>query len=102
MADTITPILPTSPLNRARLDSPVQAVATTKIANITSGAAAGAEVNLQVLLRVTSIIAKDQSADAANPNPSVREFKDAPITYDGFGNSQRISPTEISRMFLVV
>lgn len=102
MADTITPILATNPVYRTTLDAPVFPVATPKIARITDGAAAGVEVNLQVLLRIASVVAKDQAADNANPDPPVREFKDAPVSYDGNGNGRRMPPSEVNQMFWIV
>jgi hypothetical protein len=98
MADTITPILPTSPIYRATLDAPVGVVATSKIARITDGAAAGVEVNLQTMLRIVSVITREQRSDNANPD-RIREFRDAPVTYDGSGNGRRMSPLDINRMF---
>lgn len=99
MADTITPILPTSPIYRATLDAPVAPVASPKIARITEGAAAGVEVNLQTLLRITSVIARDQRADNASQGTGIREFRDAPVTYDGSGNGRRMAPLDVNRMF---
>ncbi len=99
MADTISPILPVNPVYRTTLDAPVASVAAPKIARITAGAAGGAEVSLQVLLRISSVVAKDEAAANANPDPPVREFKDAPVSYDGFGNGRRMSPLDVNRMF---
>lgn len=55
---------------------------------------------MQDLLQVSASIASQQSADAADPQVGQGSFYNAPITYDGFGNGRRRSPTDMATLFI--
>lgn len=102
MSDTISPIIPQGPFDRSLLRAPITPVPQTPMQRVVGSTTAGIEVALQSLLRVTAEIAQGNRAEAENPNPPVRQFKNAPITYDGNGNASRRAPTEMASIFLSV
>lgn len=60
---------------------------------MSAGQLPGAEVMLQKLLEVRGEIGGPDKAKAEREAP-VRQFHGAPITYDGFGKTQRRPPAE--------
>lgn len=100
MANSITATLPGNAFDRATLSAPVSPRAVSTLERLVGEAPAGAEVGLQDLLQISSAIAAQQSADSANPQTGQDRFYNAPITYDGFGNGRRRSPTDMASLFI--
>lgn len=84
------------------MKAPVTAFPQSPIQRVVGQAVAGAEVALQDLLQVTSVLTRDGRQEALDPGPGAMQFHNAPITYDGHGNGRRRSPTEMTRLFVIV
>jgi len=94
MADTISPILPSSVASRATLQAPFSPVPQTPIERIVGDFAVGAEMQLQKLMSIQASLAATASDNANDGVPGQLKFSNAPITYDGFGNATRRSPMQ--------
>ncbi len=100
MANSITALIPSIAAERATLSAPITPRVTSTFERLVGETTAGVEVGLQDLLKVSSVISSQQSAEAANPETGQRSFYNAPITYDGFGNGRRRSPTDMASLFI--
>jgi len=102
MVSSIAAIIPSIAAERATLAAPVSPRAVSTSERLVGEAPAGAEIGLQDLLQVSASIASQESAEAADPQVGQSSFYNAPITYDGFGNGRRRSPTDMAALFLSV
>lgn len=96
MAD-VTAIIPKLPIERVAVSFGIGPVPQSRVEIITEGALPGVETMLQVLLEIRGEIGGPDKAKAEREAP-VRQFHNAPITYDGLATVRR-PPTE--SVFLV-
>ncbi|MBX3455034.1 hypothetical protein [Ferrovibrio sp.] len=100
MVNSISAIIPPLAAERATLAAPVSPRAMSSFERIVGEAPAGAEIGLQDLLQASATIASQQSTEAADSQVGQSSFYNAPITYDGFGNGRRRSPTDMATLFI--
>lgn len=90
----LTAIYPELPVQRGKITFGIGPVPQSRAEIVSAGSLAGAETMLQKLLEIRGDIGGPDTARARREAP-VREFVNAPITYDGFGAPRRPPPESI-------
>lgn len=91
MAD-VTALIPKLTVERVQISYGIEPVPRSRVEIITEGNLPGAETMLQVLLEIRGMIGGPEKAKAER-EAKLREFHNAPITYDGLATVRR-PPTE--------